>query len=76
MIIVMDLPEIGFHGQPAVETAHLYDLEEVPPSHEEARWDIPSEQTASRPSQAMLSQAGLSKPLLPDQLLLYSYIPP
>ena len=45
---------MGFHGQLVVENAHLSDLEEVPPSHEEARRDIPSEQTASRPSQAML----------------------
>ena len=50
VIVVMDSLEIGFHGQPAMETAHLSDLEEVPPSHEEARGNIPSEQTASRPS--------------------------
>ena len=49
-IVVMDSLEMGFHSQPAVETAHLSDLEEVPPSHEEARGDIPSEHTASRPS--------------------------
>ena len=49
-IVVMDSHEMGFHGQPAVETAHLFDLEEVPPSHEEVRGDIPSEQTSSRPS--------------------------
>ena len=75
-IVVMDLPEMGFHGQPAVETAYLSDLEEVPPSHEEAWGDIPLEQTANRPSQAMLSRVGRSRPLLPDRPLLYSYIPP
>ena len=41
-IIIMDSPEMSFHGQPAMETAHLSDLEEVPLSHEEARGDIPS----------------------------------
>ena len=47
-IVVMDLPEMIFHGQPDVEITHLSDLEEVPPSHEEARGDIPSKQTVSR----------------------------
>ena len=75
-IVVMDSLEMGFHGQPVVESTHLSDLEEVPPSHEEAPGDIPSEQTSSRPSQAMLSQAERSRLLLPDRLLLYSYIPP
>ena len=41
-IVFMDSPEMSFHGQSAVETAHFSDLEEVPPSHEEGRGDIPS----------------------------------
>ena len=48
VIVVMDSPEMGFHGQPIVETAHFSDLEEVPLSHEEAQVDIPSEQTTSQ----------------------------
>ena len=76
VIVIIDLHYIGFHGQPAVETTHLSNLKEVPPSHEEARGNIPSEQTASRISQAMLSQVGRSRLFLPDRLLLYSYIPP
>ena len=36
-IVVMDLLEMGFHGQPTMETTHLSDLEEVPLIHEEAR---------------------------------------
>ena len=75
-IVVMDSPKMGFHGQPTMEIAHLFDFEEVPPSHEEARRDIPSKQTVSRPAQAMLSQVGRSGSLLPDWMLLYSYIPP
>ena len=75
-IVVIDSPEMGFHGQPAVGTTHLSDLEKVPLSHEEARGDRPSEQTASRSSQAMLSLVRRSRSLLPDRLLLYSYIPP
>ena len=40
-IVVMDSPKMGFHGQPAVETTHLVDLEEVPLTHEEARgWGV------------------------------------
>ena len=75
-IIVMDSPKMGFHGQSTMEIAHFSDLEEVPPSHEEAQVDIPLEQTANRPSQTMLSRAEHSRSLLPNQLLLYSYIPP
>ena len=79
VIVIMDSIEMGFHGQPAMETTHFSYLEKVPPSHKEAREGgrgIPSEQTTSRPSQAMLSWAGHSRSLLPDWLLLYSYIPP
>ena len=75
-IVVMDSPEMGFHGQLAAETAHFVDLEEVPLTHEEAREDVPSEQTASWPAKAISSRVELSRPLLSDRLLLYSYIPP
>ena len=34
-IVIMDSPEMGFHRQPAMETAHLADLGEVPLTHEE-----------------------------------------
>ena len=46
---------MGFHCQPAMEVAHLADLGEVPLTHEEARGDISSEQTASRLTKAMWS---------------------
>ena len=39
-IVVMDLPEMGFHSHSAMETAHLADLGEIPLTHEEARGDI------------------------------------
>ena len=42
-IVVMDSPEISFHGQPDVETAHSVELGEVPLTHEEAREGISSE---------------------------------
>ena len=42
VIVAMDSPEMGFHGQPVVETAYLSNFEEVPSSHEEAQGDIPS----------------------------------
>ena len=67
---------MGFHGQPAMETTNLVDLKEVPLTHEEAWGGVPSEQIASRPAKVMSSQAGRNKSLLPDHLLLYSYIPP
>ena len=76
MIVVMDSPKMGFHSQSAMETAHLANLGEVPITHEEVREGIPSEQTANRPAKAMSSQVRRSRSLLPDRLLLYSYIPP
>ena len=39
VIVIMESPEIGFHGQPVVETAHLADLEEVPLTNEET-WGV------------------------------------
>ena len=58
-----------------METAHLIDLGKVPLIHEEVREGIPSKQIASRPAKAVSSQAGRGRSLLPDRLLLYSYIP-
>ena len=52
-IIVMDSLEIGFHDKPAVETAHVADLEEIPLTHEEAREGVSLEQIASWPAKAM-----------------------
>ena len=78
-IVVMDSQDMGFHGQLAVETAHLAYLEEVPLTHEEARggWGgVPFEQIDNQPTKAMSSRAGRCRSLLPDRLLLYSYIPP
>ena len=59
-----------------METTHLADLGEVPPTHEEARGGIPSEQTDSLPTKAMSSRVEHSRSLHPDRLLLYSHIPP
>ena len=52
------------------------DLGEVSLTHAEVQEDIPSEQIASRPDKATSSHFRRSKSLLPDQLLLNSYIPP
>ena len=76
MIISSDSPEMGFHGQSALETALSVDLGEVSPTHAEVQEDIPSEQIAGRSNKAKSTQAGHSRPLLLDWLLLNSYIPP
>ena len=75
-IVVMDSPEMGLHGQSALETTSSADLEEVSLTHEEVREGIPSEKTTNRPTKAMSSRSKCSRSLFPDQLLLYSYIPP
>ena len=75
-IVVVDSLEMGFHSQLASETVSSADLGDVPLTHEEVRKGIPSEQIASRPDKAMSSRSGRSRPLLLNQLLLNSYIPP
>ena len=46
-IVVMDSPEMGFHGQPTMETAHLADLREVHLTYKETKGDISAEQTTA-----------------------------
>ena len=67
---------MGFHGQSASETMLSADLPEVSLTHAEVQEDIPSEQIASRQDKATSTRAGPNRPLLPDRLLLNSYIPP
>ena len=52
------------------------DFGEVSPTHVEVQEEIPSEQIAGWSDKAKSTQAGLSRSLLPDRLLLNSYIPP
>ena len=75
-IVVLDSPEMGFHGQLVSETAFLVDLGEVSLVHAEVQEDIPSEQIASQSDKATSTLAGRSRPLHPNWLLLNSYIPP
>ena len=75
-IAISDLPEMGFHGQSASETALLVDLGEVSPTHAEVQEDIPSVQIDGPSDKAKSTAAGRSRLLLLDQLLLNSYIPP
>ena len=52
------------------------DLGEVSITHAEVQEDIPFEQIASWPDKATSTLVGCNRPLLPDRLLLNSYIPP
>ena len=67
---------MGFYGQSSLEIVPSANLGEVPLTHEEVQEGIPSEQTTSRPSKATSSWSGRSRSFLPNQLVLYSYIPP
>ena len=75
-LVISDSPEMGFHGQSASKTALLVDLGEVSPTNAEVQEDIPSEQIAGRSDKAKSTRVGRSRSLLPDRLLLNSYIPP
>ena len=74
-IIVVDSPEMGFHGQSTFEAAPLADLGEFPRTHGEVREGIPLEHITSRPDETTSFRSGRSRLLLPDRLLLYSYLP-
>ena len=75
-IVIMDSPEMGFHGQSVSETTSSTDLGEVPLTHGEVWEGIPLEQIASWPNKATFSRSWRSRLLLPDWLLLNSYISP
>ena len=75
-IIVLDSPEMGFHGQSASKTTLSAHLGEISLTHAEVQEDIPSERIASRPDKATSTQDGRSRSVLPDRLLLNYYIPP
>ena len=75
-IVISNSPEMGFHGQSAPETTLSMYLGEVSTTHAKVKEDIPSEQVASRRDKATSTRAGRSRPLLPNRLLLNSYIPP
>ena len=75
-IVISDTLEMGFHGQSASETALLMDSGEVSPTHAEVPEDIPSEQITGQSDKAKSTQAEHNRSLLPDRLLLNSYIPP
>ena len=75
-IVIMDSPQMGFYGQSASKTMLSANLGEVSLTHAEVRESISLEEIASRPNKATSSRPGLSKPMLPDRLLLNSYIPP
>ena len=74
--VILDSPEMSFHVQLASETTLFVDLGEVSRTHAEVQEDIPSKQIAGRLDKAKFTLAGHSRPLLPDWLLLNSYIPP
>ena len=75
-IVVSDSPEMGFHGQSASEITLSVDLGEVSQTLAEVQEDIPSKNIVSRLDKAKPTWAGRSRSLLPDQILLNSYIPP
>ena len=77
--LLVDLGEVsstGFHGQSASELAPLVESGEVSPTPVEVREDIPLVQVVGRSDRVKSMLAGRSRFMLPDRLLLNSYIPP
>ena len=67
---------MGFHGQSTSELAPLVESREVSLTPVEVREDIPPVQVIGRSDRVKSTRDGHSRSLLPDQLLLNSYIPP
>ena len=75
-IVISSSPEMDLNDQPALENTTLVESREASPTPVMIQVIHPPEQVSGRPERPLYTQAEHSRPLLPDQLLLNSYLPP
>ena len=75
-IVIPASPEMGSNDQPSSEDIACEELREEAPIPPALQVVHPPERAESRPSVAKLTLTGRKKPLLPDRILLNSYLPP
>ena len=75
-IIIPASPEMGSSDQPGPEGVALGELREVTPIPPTLQVIHPPNRAESRSDMAKHAQARRKKPLLPDRILLNSYLPP
>ena len=75
-IIISSSPEMGLNDQSDLENVALEEFEKVFPAPVTIQVVHPLEQAAGQSDKAKYTQAGRKRPLLPDRMLLNSYLLP
>ena len=74
-IVILGSPEMGLNDQLALENITLAESREASPVPAAIQVVHPSEQAVGQSDRAKYIQAGRRGPLLPDRILLNSYLP-
>ena len=74
-IVILGSPDMGLNDQSALENATLVESREASPTPTAIQLIHPPEQASSRPERPRYTRVERSRPLLPDRLLLNSYLP-
>ena len=75
-IVISGSPEMSVDDQPAMENVTLEESREGSPVPTALQVVHPPEQATGQVDGAMYTQVGRRKPLLPDRMLVNSYLPP
>ena len=75
-IIISSSPEMGLNDQSDLENVALAEFEEVFPAPAMIQVVHPLKQAAGQSDKAKYTQTGRKRPLLPDRMLLNSYLLP
>ena len=75
-IVISGSLEMGLNDQPALENVTLVESREASPVPAAIQVIHPPELSAGQSSGAKYTRAGRRRPLLPDRMLLNSYLPP
>ena len=75
-IVISGFPEMGLNDHPNLENATLVESREASPTPAAIQVIHHPEQASGRPERPLYTWAEHSKSLLPDRMLLNSYLPP
>ena len=75
-IVISGLPEMGLNEQPALENVTLEESREASPVPTAIHVVHPPEQATGQSDRAKYTRVGHRRSLLPDRMLLNSYLPP
>ena len=75
-IVIPGSLEMGLNDKPALENVTLVESREASPVPAAIQVIHPPEQAVSQSDRAKYTRAGCRRPLLPDRMLVNSYLPP